>query len=193
MTRPQINFREPKVIVRAVLGVLLLANLVAAIFAFHILGDSPADLETQLNAMRSGLRAAQLRLNKSKILTVNIDRSKEQGDKFLAAYMTSRRRTFSTILGEIDSLAKTAGMKTGDKTFALPDPIEGSEDLDLLAITASFEGTYAQLVKFVNLLDRSPRFLLIEGLQVAPQPKGDVLSITVKLDTFIRDDKEGAL
>jgi len=36
MTIPRINFREPQVIVRAVLGVLLLANLIAAAAHRHI-------------------------------------------------------------------------------------------------------------------------------------------------------------
>src|SRR5271156_6596875 len=109
MTRPQVDFREPKVLVRAALGVLLFANLLAATFAFHLFGDSPADLDAQLTAARAGFRAAQLRLNKSRTLTGNIALSREEGDKFLAAYMTSRRHTFSTIDGEINKLAGTSG------------------------------------------------------------------------------------
>ena len=46
----------------------------------------------------------------------------------------------------------------------------------------------AQLVKFVNALDRSPRFLIIESMQATPQPKGDILSVTLKLNAFIKDD-----
>jgi hypothetical protein len=43
----------------------------------------------------------------------------------------------------------------------------------------------------VNLLDRSPRFLIIEGLQVAPEAKGDSLTVGVKLNVFVKD-KPGA-
>ncbi len=75
----------------------------------------------------------------------------------------------------------------------MPDPIEGSRrSRKCLTITASFAGNYAQLVKFVNLLDRSPRFLLIESIQVAPQPKGDVLNATIKMNTFVQDNKQEA-
>jgi hypothetical protein len=62
----------------------------------------------------------------------------------------------------------------------------------MLTINAAFEGGYAQLVKFMNLLDRSPRFLLIDQLQVAPQPKGDILDAVIRLNTFVRDEPEGA-
>jgi hypothetical protein len=62
----------------------------------------------------------------------------------------------------------------------------------MLTITAGFEGGYPQLMKLVNSLDRSPRFLLMDQLQVAPQPKGDVLDAVVRINTFIRDEPEGA-
>jgi hypothetical protein len=185
-----INFREPKTQVRVGLGVLLLANLVAAVFAFHLIGDSPADLEAQLTSAQSSFRGAQQHLNKSKTLLQNMQVGRAQGGKFLASYMTSRKHTYSELDGELNKLAVTAGMKVGDLNYSLLDPIEGAEDLETLTITANFEGNYAQLVKMVNLLDRSPRFLLIESLQVAPQPKGDILNATFKMNAFVQNDQE---
>jgi len=192
MTIPQINFREPKTLVQAGLVVLLIANLVAAAFAFHLADDSPATLDAQLTASRAALNGAQQRLNKSKTLVQNMELSRNQGDKFLVSYMTPRKHTYSALDGELNKLAESAGMKVGDLNYSLPDPIEGSGDLETLTIQANFEGNYAQLVKFVNLLDRSPRFLLIDSLQVAPQPKGDILNATVKMNAFVKDDPEAA-
>ncbi len=190
MTIPQINFREPRIMVRAILGALLFANLVAAAFAFHLFGESPANLDAQLTNDRAAFRAAQLRLNKSKSLTHNVNLSREQGDNFLASYVTQRRKHTSVIDNEINSLAHSAGMKVSDLNYSQLDAIENSGDLYMLTITGNFEGGYAQLVKFVNELDRSPRFLIIEQIQVAPQPKGDILNANVKLNTFVRDEKE---
>ena len=58
-----------------------------------------------------------------------------------------------------------------------------------MTISAAYEGNYASLTKFVNLLDKSPRFLIIESLMAAPQQStnGDLLSVTIKLDTFVRE------
>ncbi len=69
-------------------------------------------------------------------------------------------------------------------------PIEGSDDLSIMTVSVNFEGSFAQFVKFVNLLDRSPRFLIIRrAMQVSPQPKGDVLNANLKLHVFIKDDR----
>jgi Tfp pilus assembly protein PilO len=63
----------------------------------------------------------------------------------------------------------------------------------MMTISINFEGNFTQFVKFVNLLDRSPRFLVIESMQVTPQPKGDLLNTNLKLHVFVKDDTGGAL
>jgi Tfp pilus assembly protein PilO len=186
-------WKEPRVIVRIILGVLLVANLVAAGYAFNLFGSSPEALNQALVAAEARLQADQTRLTRSRVLTSNIGRGKAESDTFLANYFTSRRNTYSTIISEITETAKTAGMKTQEGTIAPLDPIEGSDDLSMMTISINFEGSFAQFVKFVNLRDRSPRFLIIESMQVAPQPKGDVLNTNLKLHVFVKEDPGGAL
>jgi Tfp pilus assembly protein PilO len=187
------GWKEPKVLVRIALGILLAANLVAAAFALNVFGSSPQVLNQALVAAEARLQADQTRLARSRVLTSSIGRGKSESDTFLASYFTSRRNTYSTIISEITETAKTAGMKTQEGTIAPLDPIEGSDDLSMMTISINFEGSFAQFVKFVNLLDRSPRFLIIESMQVAPQPKGDVLNTNLKLHVFVKEDPGGAL
>ena len=186
-------WKEPRVLVRIALGLLLAANLVAAGFAFNLFGSSPEALSQELVLANARLQASQSRLVRSRLLTSNIGRGKAESDTFLATYFTNRRTTYSTIISEITETAKTAGMKTQEGQIAPLDPIEGSDDLSMMTISINFEGTFTQFVKFVNLLDRSPRFLIIESMQVSPQPKGDVLNTNLKLHVFIKDDTGGAL
>ena len=172
------SFKETKTLVRAGLGILLLANIVAAMFAFHVVGTSPEAINAELLAASSRLQGDQTRLNRSRLLTTNIDEGRSQSDTFLASYMTGRRHTYSTIIGEVTETAKTAGMKMKEATIAPLEPIEGSDDLAMMTVSANFDGGYAQLVKFANLLDRSRRFLIIDSMQAAPQAAGDLLSVT---------------
>lgn len=185
-------WKEPRVLVRIALGILLTANLVVAGYAFNVFGPSPEALNRALQAAEASLQAEQSRLVRSRVLTSNIGRGKTESDTFLATYFTKRRNTYSTIMGEIEEAAKTAGMKEQEGTYGL-DPIEGSDDLSMMTISINFEGSFAQFVKLINLLDRSPRFLIIESLQAAPQPKGDVLNANLKLHVFVKEDPGGAL
>jgi type IV pilus assembly protein PilO len=186
-------WKEPRILVRIGIGLLLAANLVAAGYAFNVFGASPQALEHSLVSAQAQLRADQARLDRSRILTSNIGRGKTESEMFLSSYLTTRRHTYSTIISEITETAKSAGMKTQEWTIAPLDPIEGSDDLSMMTISINFEGGYAQFVKFINLLDRSPRFLIIESMQAAPQPKGDILNTNLKLNAFIKDDSPGPL
>jgi hypothetical protein len=67
------------------------------------------------------------------------------------------------------------------------EPVEGSETLSQMTISAGYEGTYANLTKFVNLLDKSPRFLIVESMAASPQQTGANLNVSFKLDTFVRE------
>ena len=187
------HMRDPRMLVRAGLGLLLAANLVAAAFAFHLIGVSPEALNLQLANSRAQLPAAQLMLKRSRLLTSNIDKGKTESENFLATYFSNRRYTFSTIINDINEAAKTAGMTRKEAQFNSPDPIEGTDDLEMLSVSVNFEGGYPQLVRLVNLLDRSPHFLIIESLQIASPPKGEIYNVTFKLNAFIRDMPGGAL
>jgi len=183
-----INLKDPRVLVRAGLGVLVLANLVAALMAFKPWGGSAADLARQQVDLQVQLSSMKARLEKTKALVTKAERARKDGDGFLDEYTTDRRTTFSTIFAELERVAHEAGIQPRPASYEL-DQVEGSDTLYQVNISAAYEGSYASLTKFVNLLDKSPRFLIIESLMAAPQQSnaGDLLSVSIKLDTFVRE------
>jgi Tfp pilus assembly protein PilO len=184
-----VNLGSAEVLIRIALGILLLANLVAAGFAFHWWGDSPQSLESKIEDTRKQIIVARGQLARSKMMSSKISLAREQGGSFLGTYMTPRKSTYSTILGELDHIADTAGVKRRDASITA-EHIEGSDSLSQLTISASYEVNYASLLKFVNLLDRSERFLIIESLAATPLANSGNLLVAIKLDTFVRDDVE---
>lgn len=186
------QWKEPRILIRVGLGLLLVANIVAAGFAFNIFTPSPEILNRRLIAAQAELQSGQARLVRTRALAGNIGKGKTESDTFLAKYFTDRRRTYSTILEEIKDTANAAGMKTQEGTTQL-EPIKGTADLSMMTLSINFEGSFAQLVKFVNLIDRSPRFIIIESMQAAPQPKGDVVNTNLKMHVFVKDESNGAL
>jgi len=183
-----LNLKDPRVLVRAALGVLVVANIAAALMAFKPWGGSAEDLAREQINLQQQLTSNQARLDKTKALVTKAERARKDGDGFLAEYTTDRRTTFSTIFAELERVAREAGIQPRPASYEL-DQVEGSDTLSQMNISAAYEGSYASLLKFVNLLDKSPRFLIIESLMAAPQQSnaGDLLSVSIKLDTFVRE------
>ena len=184
-----LNWSSPETLLRAGVALLLGANLVTAGFAFHWWGNSPAAAESRIDDLRRELTIERSLVTRTKAVATKVDTAREQGGAFVGAYMTPRRVTYSTVLGELNQMAAASGVKTRE-TGISRDAVEGSDSLSMLTITAGFEATYANLVKLMNHLDRSKRFLIIESVQAAPQANSQNLLVTVKLNTFVRDDTE---
>ena len=97
------------------------------------------------------------------------------------------RTYFSKLLTELQQAASQTKLKAKDTSYS-PQPIEGSDTLSVMSITAAYEGTYADLMHFVHELDKSDEFLIIESLSLAPQQAGDILSVNLKVNAFVRDE-----
>ena len=195
------TIKDPRVAMRIIIGALLAANLVAAVIAFKPFGGSAEDLRRQTEALRAQLARAEANLATSKKLVDKVQAARTLGDQFMTKYVLDRRIMSSTIQEELNKLAIEAGIKPGQQSQS-PEPVEGSDTLSMLTISAAFEGSYASLAKLVNLIDRSPRFLIIENMvAAAPQGQGGqaagqgdkALNVTLRIDTFVRDDSGAAL
>jgi len=178
---------NPRAIIRLGLGMLVAANLVAGYFVIRPIGGSPADLRQQEQEMRTQIHQQQGILDRTKTLAGKIEIGRGEGDKFMNKYFLPRRTAYSTIMSDVNDLASQSKVTAKESSNSI-DEVEGSDTLQRMQVTANFEGTFENLVHFVNLLDKSNRLMIIESLNATPQQDGKRLNVMLKLDTFIRED-----
>jgi Tfp pilus assembly protein PilO len=188
----KMRMKDPRVVARLVVGTLLLANVAAALVAWHPWSGSAEDLRRLREQLQRQVTETEDRLERTRALTAKVEQARLEGDDFLGKYITDARVTSSVLIAELNRTANEAGIRQKEATFVL-EPVEGSDTLSQMTITAGYEGTYANLTNFVNLLDKSPRFLIIENMTAAPQQTGPILNVNFKLDTFVRENSESAL
>jgi hypothetical protein len=181
------SLKGPQMGLRILLGVLLVANLALAVVVFKPFGGSRLDLENQLAGLQAQVKQRQSNLQRIRLLATKVEKGRSEGESFISDAFLVRRTAYSTILSELVGMAKSTGIRPKEFSY-IYQQIEGSEDLAMLTITANYEGTYADLVHLLNLIDRSPRFMILEYLQAAPQASTGVLMINMKVNTFVRDD-----
>jgi Tfp pilus assembly protein PilO len=183
-----LNAKDPRVAMRIVIGVLLIANVAAAIVAFKPFGGSADDLRREAESLRAQVARMQQVLKNSRELASKVEKAREERDQFIKKYFTDTDTTSAMILTELDQASKSAGIKMGQAQFT-PEEIVGSETMHMLRTNVGFEGNYVNFTKFVNLLDKSPRFMVIENLNAAaPQQQGgQLLNVTLTIDTFVKE------
>jgi len=179
--------KDPRVIARLVLGVLLFANLLAAFAIFQPLGGSAEQLDQQLADMQKQLQREQAQVQRMRSLETKIQHARTTGDSFLTTYFMDRRTASSSIVSELNRAAKEAGMTTKEHSFSF-DALEGSDTLSMMTVVGNYEGTYGDLLQLVNRLDKSNRFLIIDTMTATPLAGSGKLAISIKLNTFVRED-----
>src|ERR1035441_1344068 len=190
----RLSITDPRIAMRALIGLLLLANLVAAAIAFKPFGGSADDLRKEQSRLSSQLRQLQATLEKSKQHVEKIQIARTQGDEFLAKYIMESRSAAAITVEEMNKAAADAGIRALPENASY-EAIEGSDTLQMISILAEFQGSYAGLAKLVNLLEKSPQFLIIDFMnlnapqqQNGPQNAAQNLNVSVRLLTFVRDD-----
>ncbi len=181
------NFKDPQFLLRVVVGVLLAANLVAVGILLFPPGGSAEDLEKELASLQAQAVTKRALLEKTRQHVSAVELGRSEGDQFLSQYFLGRRAAPELLLDQLQKAA--AGSKIrGKETSWSFEPIDGSDTLSELSVVASYEGEYGDLLHFVHEIDKSPSLLIIESLSAAPQTGSKVLSISLKLDTFVRED-----
>lgn len=175
--------------VRTIMAVLLVGNLVTAYFVYYPVGGTSDELEERRRALEVQLRSKKQGFERSRMISTKVEKGKADGDSFLGDYFMDRRTTYSTVVSELASMAKVSGIRAKEQSMN-EEPIEGSDTFSMLTITGNYEGTYPDLLKFVNQIDRYKRLLIIEQLTASPQAQTGLLSVSLKLNTFIRDSAE---
>ena len=191
-----ISLKDPRIVMRALIGVLLAANLVAAVIAFKPFGGSADDLRRDQAHLSAQLRQLQANLEKSRQHVAKIEIARTEGDEFLDKYIMEKREAPAIMVEELSKAADAAGVRVLPDTFAYQE-IEGSDTLQMMSIGAPFEGDYAGLSKLVNTLEKSPRFWIIDEMSLnAPQQQQNQkvvvsaqqnLNVNLKVLAFVRD------
>ncbi len=182
------QLKDPRIAARVLLGTLVFATLIATYFVFFPLGGSPEELDRQLTSLRAQIRERRTALDHARTIAAKVEKGRDQGDLFMEQYFLNSRNAYSTIVSDLVDSAKRAQIKAKDHSYQT-EPIEGSEDLTMMSIVGSYEGTYSDLLHFVNEIDRSKRLIILESLQAQPQQgSGGLLNIAIRFDAFVKEE-----
>ena len=179
--------RDPVGFAKWALAMMVVLNLVGLYFVLYTPGGSPQELEQQITDLRAQILQRTLLLKQTRANVSKIELGRGEGDQFLNSYFLTSRTSASSLVDELSRAAKEAKITPKEHSLQTEE-IEGSDTLKMVSISGNYEGTYADLIQFVNRLDRSPRLLIIESLSATPQQGKGLLNINMKMDTFVREE-----
>ena len=97
MKGPGAGMKDPRVVMRAIIGVLLVANLAVAVVAFRPFGGSADDLRRDQQRLAAQLSQLQARIAESRKLVDKMQAARTQGDQFMGKYFMDLQTASSSV------------------------------------------------------------------------------------------------
>ncbi|MGB9466953.1 MAG: type 4a pilus biogenesis protein PilO [Candidatus Acidiferrum sp.] len=176
------EFTLQKRAILAVLAILVAADIGLAIYNWQ-LSTSPHtpqrefdDEYTKLKVLRGDIQSAQL-------IKDNMPATRKDCEKFEQS-LPPEGSGYSSITAELDEVAKKAGLQIvtlADRQKELP-----ARGLAEVSIDATVSGDYGSVVRFLNGLQRSQRFYVVDGLALATDAQNQAPNGPIRVALHVR-------
>ena len=169
-------------VIRWVLAVILLADVFLIGVRWRIDSSShvqPGDLN-RLGMLEKQYRADNTRLERFR---TELPADEKEWDEFFTTHFHPAGAGYSAISEDLGDLSRTAGLRSDTISFHQHTPdARGLVEVD---ITTAVEGDYDSLVQFLNKLEHSENFYVLDSLALASSSLGK-LRLNVQLRTYFR-------
>jgi Tfp pilus assembly protein PilO len=169
-------------VIRVVLAVILVAD--AGLLGVQWkLNSSPHVQTTDLN--RLGMMEKQYRADNARLerFRTELPADEKQWDEFFTSHFHPAGAGYSAISEDLGALSHSAGLVSDTISFHQHTP--DARGLMQVDISTAVEGDYDSLVQFLNKLEHSDNFYVLDSLALASSNVGK-LRLNVQLRTYFR-------
>lgn len=144
-----------------------------------------SDQQLQMRTVRLRAEVAALRnnLNRAEEVRRHIPQIANESSRFYDEEFLGPSQGYAALVANLGTIAQRAGLETSGVRFQQkPGSKHGVTEVDA---TAVIEGSYGGLIRFINGLERSKNFYVLDSLQLASSTGGQV-KLNIRLHTYFR-------
>jgi type IV pilus assembly protein PilO len=171
------DLRDTRRKLKITLGILAGISAVSIGVLVSPLVGSTAARQQEVNQLRAQLTAKNRQVEPLRGLDKKIPLATQQIDQFYKERFSAHDSDVAEALG---NLSKETGVKIEQAKYQGGDP--EPVGLRRVEITASIEGDYQPLIKFLNGLERSKIFFVVNSIGLATQ--NGPIKLEMKLETY---------
>ncbi len=170
--------------IRWALAVLLVVDAGLVFVNWRARTASPRTMKGQIAALEAQLKLLKGDVDRAQGIQKRLDTDvKRECDQFFTEELREAASGYSSIVGDLGGIAKEAGLRTNSVTFRQREI--SNRGVVEVEVAATVEGDYPSLVSFINGLERSHNFYLLDSLQLASSTGGS-LKLNLQLRTYFR-------
>ena len=170
-----------KTLIRILLGIIVFVDLALVGINWKI-AATPRTPEAQLKflARQHALMAADV--TRAQKIRQDLPSIEKESDGFFHDKFRPVGSGYSFLEDDLGTLARNAGIRAEGLSFR--QQAEDKRGVTEIQISITVDGDYAGVVKFIDSLERSDNFYILDSLSLAPGSGG--LKLNLQLRTFFR-------
>lgn len=181
----QRDFTFRRRLIVALLGVLIAGDVALGVYSWQLV-SAPRTTDKEISRKKTQLALYKGDIDRAQDIRKDMPNIKTDCDKFEQS-LPAESISSSSLSSEFDDLAKKSGLQI--VTLAnRQKPVE-NRGLAEVSIDATVSGNYASVIKFVNGLQRSQRFYILDGLTLGTDNQnkaGGPLRVALHVRTYFR-------
>jgi len=177
------DIREERMKVALFLGVLAVANLVLYITLNLPRMHRQAVEERKVTDLTQNLAEVSRRVNLMKDVDQRFETEKTKVDTFYSDVLGSKDTRMIEIQREVRAIAASLGMDP--ETIAYQPEVLDKVGLISFTINVPLAGDYRNLRQFINKIEKSKNFLIVESVSLGgAKDGGALLDLSIRLSTY---------
>jgi len=171
-----------KTLIRVLLGAVVLADLLLLGINWS-LTSSPRSPQSELKLLARQHALLSADVVRAQKIREDLPAVQKQSDGFFHDQFRPVGSGYSGLEDDLGILAKAAGLRTEGLSFRQKPADKGG--MSEIEISATVDGDYPSVVRFIDGLERSQNFYILDSLSLAPGSAGE-LKLNLQLRTFFR-------
>jgi len=177
-----IGSKSRKNAIRVIIGLILLADVVLVGVNWQLSSSrsAPGD-EVRALRRRRDLMAADIR--RVEAIRAQLPGVQTETTSFMDKDLRPAGDGYSSVDADLEALAKDSGLQITSAHFR--QKAVDKRGVEEVTITITMQGAYPSLVSFINALERSKSFYLLDSLSLDSSTEG-LLKLNLELRTYFR-------
>ncbi len=177
------NWQVWKRSVGVALGLLLLVDAALVAFLWNGSRQGPNALRVQRDQLSLQAKLLRADLKRGEAIRESLPQVGKDCDTFYHESFLDAKTGYSQIESDLDSIAQKANVKTPALSFKQKS-IEG-RGVTEISINTAVDADYPSVIRFINGLERSKNFYLVDDLTLASANTGTI-QLEITMHTYFR-------
>ena len=180
--KARFDVREASGKILLVMAALLLANAAVAVAFVRPLVAKYRQLTDSSNPQTQELKAREKEVVAREAYRASLEKARDDVKHFAADVLSTRQRRMIGVQLEVTGLAKQFGIAADRVSYENNDLDNGA--LERFGTVVPLQGGYASLRKFIQAVESSENFLVIERVSLGTGKTADAVELQITLATY---------